>query len=145
MIAMTVPKPKGGGKQETRDVPKPGEGEIRIRVKACGICHSDMFVQEGAWPGIQYPRIPGHEVAGVVDEVGRGVAQWRVGQRVGVGWHGRHCGICVPCRKGDFITCQSLRITGISFDGGYAEYLIAPAAVLAGIPDTLSFPDAAPL
>jgi D-arabinose 1-dehydrogenase-like Zn-dependent alcohol dehydrogenase len=145
MIAMTVPKPKGGGKQETRDVPKPGEGEIRIRVKACGICHSDMFVQEGAWPGIQFPRIPGHEVAGIVDEVGGGVTQWKIGQRVGVGWHGRHCGVCVPCRKGDFVACDVLQITGISFDGGYAEYMIAPASVVAAIPEALSFPDAAPL
>ena len=119
---------------------------MRIKVQACGICHSDSLVKEGHWPGLQYPRVPGHEVVGMVDAVGAGVAQWKPGQRVGVGWHGGHCGYCDSCRSGDFFACQvALQITGISFDGGYADYMVAPAIALALVPDDLPPVDAAPL
>jgi D-arabinose 1-dehydrogenase-like Zn-dependent alcohol dehydrogenase len=129
-----------------RDIPDPGPGQVRIKVEACGVCHSDAMTREGLWPGIQYPRVPGHEVAGIVDAVGEGVAGWTQGQRVGVGWHGGHCGYCDSCRRGDFVTCQiAFQVTGISYDGGYAEYMIAPAGVLASIPEGLSAVDAAPL
>ena len=129
-----------------REIPQPQAGWVRIKVQACGICHSDSLVKEGHWPGLQYPRVPGHEVAGVVDAVGAGVPQWKPGQRVGVGWHGGHCGHCDACRSGDFFGCQAaLQITGISFDGGYADYLVAPAIALALMPDGLSPVEAAPL
>ena len=129
-----------------REIPQPQAGWVRIKVQACGICHSDSLVKEGHWPGLQYPRVPGHEVSGVVDAVGAGVAQWKPGQRVGVGWHGGHCGHCDACRSGDFFGCQvALQITGISFDGGYADYLVAPAIALALMPDGLSPVEAAPL
>jgi D-arabinose 1-dehydrogenase-like Zn-dependent alcohol dehydrogenase len=129
-----------------REIPQPGAGAVRVKVQACGICHSDSFIKEGAWPGIQYPRVPGHEVAGVVDAVGAGVAGWAPGQRVGVGWYGGHCGHCAPCRRGDFVTCQvAPQVSGLTFDGGYAEYMIAPAEALAAIPDGLAPVDAAPL
>jgi D-arabinose 1-dehydrogenase-like Zn-dependent alcohol dehydrogenase len=128
-----------------RDVPEPGPGAVRIRVEACGLCHSDAFVKEGHWPGLRYPRVPGHEVAGVVDEVGSGVTTWRKGQRVGVGWHGGHCGVCTPCRRGDFVACVVLRIPGFSYDGGYAEYMLAPVEALAAIPDDLTAEMAAPI
>jgi D-arabinose 1-dehydrogenase-like Zn-dependent alcohol dehydrogenase len=129
-----------------REITEPGVGHVRIKVDACGVCHSDSMVKEGTWPGIQYPRVPGHEIAGIVDAVGEGVTGWRQGQRVGVGWHGGHCGHCDSCRRGDFVTCQiAFQVTGITYDGGYAEYMIAPAGVLALIPDGLSAVDAAPL
>jgi D-arabinose 1-dehydrogenase-like Zn-dependent alcohol dehydrogenase len=129
-----------------RDIPEPGPGQVRIKVQACGICHSDSIVKEGLFPGIQYPRVPGHEVAGVVDAIGPDVAAWTPGQRVGVGWHGGNCGYCEDCRRGDFFACQvALQITGISFDGGYGDYMIAPAIALALIPDGLSPVEAAPL
>ena len=129
-----------------REIPQPQAGWVRIKVQACGICHSDSLVKEGHWPGLQYPRVPGHEVSGVVDAVGAGVAQWKPGQRVGVGWHGGHCGHCDACRSGDFFGCQAaLQITGISFDGGYADYMVAPAIALALMPDGLSPVEAAPL
>ena len=129
-----------------REVPPPGPGSVRIRVEACGICHSDSFTKTGGWPGIEYPRVPGHEIAGIIDAVGVGVAGWTVGQRVGVGWHGGHCGHCDSCRRGDFVTCQiAPQVPGISYDGGYAEYAIAPAAALAVIPRELSAVEAAPL
>jgi D-arabinose 1-dehydrogenase-like Zn-dependent alcohol dehydrogenase len=119
---------------------------VRVRVEANGICHSDVLTKEGYWPGIEYPRVPGHEVAGAVDAVGDGVAEWKPGDRVGIGWHGGHCGVCDSCRRGDFLTCRvGLRVTGIAFDGGYADYVVAPAAVLARIPDGLSATDAGPL
>jgi D-arabinose 1-dehydrogenase-like Zn-dependent alcohol dehydrogenase len=148
MSRMKVAQVKGPGsgfEVVERDVPEPGPGTVRIRVEACGLCHSDAFVKEGHWPGLQYPRVPGHEVAGVVDEVGPGVVPWRKGQRVGVGWHGGHCGHCRPCRAGDFITCETLQIAGIAYDGGYGEYMIARAEALASIPATLSPEEAAPL
>ncbi|MGV6875842.1 alcohol dehydrogenase [Pseudochelatococcus sp. B33] len=128
-----------------RDMPEPGQGHVRIKVQACGICHSDSLTKEGQWPGLEYPRVPGHEIAGVIDKVGSGVEGWPVGQRVGVGWHGGHCGHCENCRHGDFVLCQSLRVPGISYDGGYAEYMVAPQEALVRIPDDLSDADAAPL
>ena len=128
-----------------REVPSPGHGEVRIRVEACGVCHSDSFTKEGSYPGIRYPRVPGHEVAGRIDAVGPGAEPWRAGQRVGVGWYGGHCGHCDRCRRGDFITCREGRISGVTFDGGYADYMIAPAQALARIPDELAAESAAPL
>jgi len=128
-----------------REVPTPGAGEVRIKVQACGICHSDVLTKEGAWPGIQYPRVPGHEVAGIIDELGAGVTSWTKGQRVGVGWHGGQDNTCPSCRRGDFRNCQNLRIPGISYDGGYQQYMMAPIEALAAIPETLSAVEAAPL
>ena len=116
-----------------------------IKVQACGVCHSDMFTKEGAWPGIQYPRVPGHEVAGVIDELGDGVSDWKKGQRVGVGWHGGHDGTCLACRRGDFGNCQNLKIAGISYDGGYQQYMVAPVEALTAMPESLSDVEAAPL
>ncbi len=129
-----------------REIPEPGAGQVRIKVEACGICHSDAMTKEGLWPGIQYPRVPGHEIAGVVDAVGVGVEGWAKGQRAGVGWHGGHCGYCDSCRRGDFVTCQvAPQVPGIAYDGGYAEYMIAPASALAAIPEGLWAVDAGPL
>jgi D-arabinose 1-dehydrogenase-like Zn-dependent alcohol dehydrogenase len=129
-----------------REVPEPGAGEVRVGVRACGICHSDALVKEGVWPGVQYPRIPGHEVVGVIDAVGPGVAGWKAGERVGVGWHGGHCGQCDTCRRGDFFACPvTQKITAITHDGGYAEQMIAPAASVARVPEGLSDVEAAPL
>ncbi|MBI4401227.1 MAG: alcohol dehydrogenase catalytic domain-containing protein [Nitrospirae bacterium] len=145
MTAVQISRPGATFEVVKREVPEPGSNKVRIKVQACGVCHSDVFVKEGHWPGLQYPRVTGHEVAGVIDEVGPGVTAWRRGQRVGVGWHGGHCGQCVPCRRGDFISCQSLRITGFSDDGGYAQYMIARSDTLAFIPDPLSPLEAAPI
>jgi D-arabinose 1-dehydrogenase-like Zn-dependent alcohol dehydrogenase len=140
-----VSKPGGQLELVERPIPEPGRGQVRIKVEACGICHSDVVVKDGLWPGLQYPRVPGHEIAGRVDAVGTDVASWKAGQRVGVGWHGGHCFTCDPCRRGDFILCRFEKITSISFDGGYAEYMIAPAEAVAAIPDDLSAEEAAPL
>src|SRR5207244_1566127 len=128
-----------------RKIPEPGAGQVRIKVQACGVCHSDVLTKEGLWPGIQYPRVPGHEVAGVIDEVGAGVSAWKKGQRVGVGWHGGRDGTCRECQRGDFRNCQNLKIPGISYDGGYQHYMVAPVEALAAIPETLSDTEAAPL
>jgi D-arabinose 1-dehydrogenase-like Zn-dependent alcohol dehydrogenase len=129
-----------------RALPEPGAGEVRIRVEACGICHSDVLTATGHWPGIVYPRAPGHEVAGVVDKMGTGTAGWAAGDRVGLGWHGGHCGHCESCRRGNFVMCMTAaRVPGIHYDGGYAEYVIAPGATLARIPEGMSAVDAAPL
>ncbi len=128
-----------------KQFPEPGPGQVRIRVQACGVCHSDSLTKLGYWPGIQYPRVPGHEVAGVVDAVGADVPLFKAGQRVGLGWHGGHCNYCPPCRRGDFVLCENAQISGITFDGGYADYVIAPANALAFIPDSLNDVDAAPL
>jgi D-arabinose 1-dehydrogenase-like Zn-dependent alcohol dehydrogenase len=128
-----------------RDIPDPGPRQVRIKVQACGICHSDSFTKMGAFPGIQFPRVPGHEVVGQLDAVGPDVPDWKPGARVGVGWHGGHCGHCASCRRGDFITCATGQIPGISYDGGYADYMIAPFEALAAIPDELSSAEAAPL
>lgn len=145
MKAVQVPKPGADFEIVEREIPKPAAGEVRIKVKACGICHSDMFTKEGAWPGIEYPRVPGHEIAGVVDELGEGVSEWKKGQRVGVGWHGGHDGTCLYCRRGDFRNCRNLKVPGINYDGGYQQYMVAPTDALAAIPDGLSDIDAAPL
>jgi D-arabinose 1-dehydrogenase-like Zn-dependent alcohol dehydrogenase len=146
MRAAQIARPGGNFEIVEREIPQPGAGWVRIKVQACGICHSDSLVKDGLWPGMQYPRVPGHEVVGVVDAVGAGVSQWKTGQRVGVGWHGGHCGYCDACRNGDFFGCQvALQITGISFDGGYAEYMVAPAIAVASVPDSLPPADAAPL
>ncbi len=146
MRVAQVARPNGPFEIVEREVPEPGAGAVRIKVEACGICHSDAFTKEGTWPNVQYPRVPGHEVAGVIDAVGAGVAGWSRGQRVGVGWYGGHCGHCDSCRRGDFITCQiAPQVSGITFDGGYAEYMIAPAVALAVIPQALSAVDAGPL
>lgn len=128
-----------------RDVPEPAARQVRIKVEACGVCHSDVFTVAGQFPGIDYPRVPGHEVVGTIDAVGPDVPDWRVGMRVGVGWHGGHCGHCPSCRRGDFLTCREGKIPGISYDGGYAEYMVAPFEALAAIPDDLAAADAAPL
>ncbi len=146
MRIVQVTRAKGPFEIVEREMPEPGAGFVRIKIEACGICHSDALTKEGMWPGIQYPRVPGHEIAGVVDAVGAGVAGWKEGDRAGLGWHGGHCGYCDSCRRGDFVTCQvALQVPGIAYDGGYAEYTVAPAGVLARIPDTLSAVEAAPL
>jgi D-arabinose 1-dehydrogenase-like Zn-dependent alcohol dehydrogenase len=128
-----------------REIPKPGVGHVRIKVQACGVCHSDVLTKEGLWPGIQYPRVPGHEVAGSIDELGAGVSEWEQGQRVGVGWHGGQDGTCLECRRGDFRNCRNLKISGISYDGGYQQYMVAPVEALVAIPESLSDTEAAPL
>jgi D-arabinose 1-dehydrogenase-like Zn-dependent alcohol dehydrogenase len=127
-----------------RDIPEPGTGQVRVKVEACGICHSDMLVKEGLWPGLQYPRVPGHEVAGRVDALGQGVTGWQKGDRVGAGWHGGHDFVCDECRRGDFAMCVSRKVTGIDYDGGYAEYLLVRAEALAAIPDQLPAEEAGP-
>ncbi len=145
MRVAQIGKPRGPFEVVERPIPEAGAGEVRIRVEACGVCHSDMFVKEGLWPGLRLPRVPGHEIAGRIDALGRGVQGWQVGQRVGVGWHGGHCFHCEACRRGDFILCSSARVTGISHDGGYAEYTVSPAAAVAALPDELPAAEAAPL
>ena len=145
MKVAQISKPGGGFEIVEREIPTPGAGQVRIKVQACGICHSDVLVTEGMWPGIQYPRVPGHEVAGIIDEVGPGVSSWKTGQRVGVGWHGGHDGTCPSCRRGDFGNCRNFQIPGISYDGGYQQYMLAPAAALVSIPESLNAVEAAPL
>jgi D-arabinose 1-dehydrogenase-like Zn-dependent alcohol dehydrogenase len=146
MRAVQIPRPNGPFEIVEREIPEPTPGSVRIKVQACGICHSDSVTKEGLFPGIQYPRVPGHEVVGIVDAVGTGVARWKSGQRVGVGWHGGHCGYCDSCARGDFFACQtSTLIAGVSFDGGYAEYMVAPAEAIAAVPGELSAVEAAPL
>ncbi len=146
MRVVQVPRPKGPFEIVEREIPEPAAGSVRIKVQACGVCHSDSLTKEGAFPGIQYPRVPGHEVIGVVDSVGAGVARWTAGQRVGVGWHGGACGYCDTCRRGDPFACEtSTLVTGITSDGGYAEYMIAPGNALALVPEELSAVEAAPL
>jgi len=145
MRAVQATSPKAGLEIVERPVPEPSAGTVRVKIGACGICHSDSMTVEGHWPGIRYPRVPGHEIAGVVDATGPGVTAWKVGDRVGVGWHGGHCGFCDACRRGDFLACRTAEIPGISYDGGYADYMIAPAVSLARIPDGLSEIEAAPL
>ena len=136
MRAVQVSRAGGALELVERDIPEPQPGWVRVKVDACGVCHSDSLVKEGQWPGIQYPRVPGHEVIGTVDFVGQGVQPWKRGQRVGVGWHGGNCGYCDHCRRGEFFACTvALLTTGISFDGGYAEYMVAPAEALALVPD----------
>ena len=144
MKAAQISKPAGDWELVERDIPEPGVGQVRVKVEACGICHSDVLVKDGLWPGIQYPRVPGHEIAGRVDAIGDHVVEWKKGQRVGVGWHGGHCFVCAQCKRGDFAMCVNRKVTGIDFDGGYAEYLIVPAATLAAIPDELPAEEAGP-
>jgi len=145
MKVVQVAKPNAVLEVVERDVPDPKPRQVRIKVQACGVCHSDVFTVTGAFPGIQYPRVPGHEVVGVIDAVGADVPDWKQGMRVGVGWHGGHCGHCSSCRRGDFITCVQGQVPGIAYDGGYAEYMIAPFEALAAIPEDLKSEDAAPL
>ncbi len=145
MKAVQISKAGGNFEVVERPIPEPARGQVRINVEACGICHSDALVKEGYWPGIQYPRVPGHEIAGRIDALGADVTLWKKGQRVGVGWHGGHCFQCDPCRRGDFVLCKFEKITAISFDGGYAEYMVAPAEAVAAMPDDLPSAEAAPL
>lgn len=145
MQAVQISDAGGDFELVKRDIPSPGPGEVRVRVEACGICHSDAFVKEGTFPGLQYPRVPGHEVAGRIDAVGEGVTAWQRGQRVGVGWHGGHCWHCQACREGDFVACEQAQITGVTRDGGYAQYMLADAGALVRVPDELESMAAAPL
>jgi D-arabinose 1-dehydrogenase-like Zn-dependent alcohol dehydrogenase len=145
MTAAQVSRPGGDFELVEREIPKPGPGQVRIRVQACGVCHSDVLTKEGLWPGLQYPRVPGHEVAGVLDEVGAGVTAWTKGQRVGVGWHGGHDNTCRECRRGDFRNCRNAQVCGISYDGGYQQYMVAPVEALVAIPEGLKDTEAAPL
>jgi D-arabinose 1-dehydrogenase-like Zn-dependent alcohol dehydrogenase len=147
MRAVQVSRPGGPLELVERPIPDPGPGSVRIKVQACGICHSDVMTKDGLWPGITFPRVPGHEVIGLIDAVGKDVpARWKTGQRVGVGWHAWHCGYCDPCRRGDFFACQTgVQVTGISLDGGYADYMIAPYTAVALVPAELAAADGAPL
>jgi D-arabinose 1-dehydrogenase-like Zn-dependent alcohol dehydrogenase len=145
MRVAQVTTPHGPIEVLDRPISDPGAGKVRVKVEACGICHSDSITKESLFPGIAYPRIPGHEVTGTVDALGEGVTNWTKGQRVGIGWAGGHCTVCHPCRRGDFAACQNLQIPGIFYDGGYAEYMITSAQGLAAIPDAISFTEAAPL
>jgi D-arabinose 1-dehydrogenase-like Zn-dependent alcohol dehydrogenase len=146
MRAVQVPRPNGSFEIVEREIPEPGAGTVRVKVQACGVCHSDSVTKEGLFPWIQYPRVPGHEVIGVVDAVGQGVPRWKTGQRVGVGWHGGHCGYCDSCSRGNFFACEtSTQVSGLTYDGGYADYMIAPAEALASVPDELSAVEGAPL
>ena len=145
MKAVQVSKPGGNFEVVERPIPEPGRAQVRIKVEACGVCHSDAIVKQSGFPGLQYPRVPGHEIAGRIDKVGADVTPWKPGQRVGVGWHGGHCFTCDPCRRGQFILCKFEKITGISYDGGYAEYVVVPAEAVAAMPDELPADEAAPL
>lgn len=145
MKVAQISKPGAPFELVDRPIPQPGSGTVRIKVEACGLCHGDVVVKEGHWPGLQYPRVPGHEIAGRIDAVGANVSNWKVGQRVGVGWHGGHDFVCDSCRGGDFLLCANAKATGISFDGGYAEYMVAPAEAVARIPDEIPADQAAPL
>jgi D-arabinose 1-dehydrogenase-like Zn-dependent alcohol dehydrogenase len=145
MKVAQIPKAGGDFQIVEREIPQPGAGRVRIKVQACGVCYSDLFTKEGALPGIEYPRVPGHEVAGIIDEVGDRVSEWNKGQRVGVGWHGGHDGTCLACRRGDFRNCRNLKVPGISYDGGYQQYMVAPVEALTAIPASLSDVEAAPL
>ncbi len=145
MKAVQVPKAGADFKIVEIDKPTPKDNEVLIKVEACGICHSDNFVKEGGFPELEYPRVPGHEVVGIVEKVGKEVKNWKKGQRVGVGWHGGHCFTCEPCRRGNFINCENAKVAGISYDGGYAEYMCAPQEAVASIPKELSSEEAAPL
>jgi D-arabinose 1-dehydrogenase-like Zn-dependent alcohol dehydrogenase len=145
MKVAQISKPGAGFEMVEREIPEPGAGQVRIKVQACGVCHSDVLTVEGSWPGIQYPRVPGHEVAGIIDEVGSGVSAWKKGQRVGVGWHGGQDNTCRECRRGDFRNCQNVKICGINYDGGYQQYMVAPVEALVAIPENLNDAEAAPL
>ncbi len=144
MKAAQISKAGGDWELVEREIPEPGPGQVRVKVEACGICHSDVLVKDGLWPGLQFPRVPGHEVAGRIDAMGDHVHVWSKGQRVGVGWHGGHDFVCEQCRRGDFAMCVNRKVTGFDFDGGYAEYMIAPASALAAIPDEIPAEEAGP-
>jgi D-arabinose 1-dehydrogenase-like Zn-dependent alcohol dehydrogenase len=144
MKAAQISKADSDWELVERDIPEPDAGKVRIKVEACGICHSDVIVKKGLWPGLQFPRVPGHEVAGRIDSVGPNVTEWKKGQRVGVGWHGGHCFVCKQCRRGDFTMCVNRKITGLDFDGGYSEYMIAPASAVAAMPEGLPAEEAGP-
>ena len=145
MMAVQVPKPGADFEVVEREIPEPGAAQVRIRVQACGVCHSDVFTKDGLFPGITYPRVPGHEIAGVIDEVGAGVTEWKKGERVGVGWHGGQDGTCLACRRGDFVNCANGKVCGISYDGGYQEFMVAPVEAVAHMPESLDAAEAAPL
>ncbi|HET8926166.1 MAG TPA: alcohol dehydrogenase [Candidatus Acidoferrum sp.] len=145
MMVAQIPKAGAGFQVVEREIPEPVAGQVRIKVQACGVCHSDMVTKEGLFPGIEYPRVPGHEVAGIIDELGAGVSEWQKGQRVGVGWHGGHDGTCLQCRRGDFRNCRNLKVPGINYDGGYQQYMVAPSEAVVAIPESLSDVEAAPL
>lgn len=145
MRAVQVPGPGKPFELVEREIPSPKKGSVRVKVQACGVCHSDSFTKDGVFPGIQYPRVPGHEIAGVIDALGEDTGNWKVGQRVGIGWHGGHCKICNSCRRGDFMTCSYFQIPGVTYDGGYADYVIVPTEALALIPDNLSPTEVGPL
>ena len=145
MKVAQIAKPGADFQIVEREIPTPDTGHVRIKVQACGVCHSDVLTKDGLWPGIQYPRVPGHEVVGIIDEVGAGVSEWTMGQRVGVGWHGGHDGTCIACRRGDFGNCRNMKIAGISYDGGYQQYMVAPVEALVAIPESLNDTEAAPL
>ena len=145
MKVAAISKPGADFSIMEREVPNPQAGHVRIKVQACGVCHSDQLTKEGLWPGIQYPRVPGHEVVGIIDEVGAGVSTWKKGQRVGVGWHGGQDNTCIECRRGDFANCRNVQVAGISYDGGYQQYMIAPIEALASVPESLSAAEAGPL
>jgi D-arabinose 1-dehydrogenase-like Zn-dependent alcohol dehydrogenase len=145
MKVAQVSKPGAEFQLVERDIPEPSAGQVRIKVQACGVCRSDVLTKEGSWPGIQYPRVPGHEVAGIIDELGAGVSPWKKGERVGVGWHGGHDNTCRECRRGDFRNCRNQKVCGISYDGGYQQYMLAPVEALVRIPEALRDADAAPL
>jgi D-arabinose 1-dehydrogenase-like Zn-dependent alcohol dehydrogenase len=145
MRAVQISKAGGAFESVEREIPEPAQNQVRIKVEACGVCHSDVFVKSGAYPGLQLPRIPGHEIAGRIDAVGGKVTNWKAGERVGVGWHGGHCFVCNACRKGHFLNCEKAQVTGISYDGGYAEYVVVPQEAVARIPDKLDAINAGPL
>lgn len=145
MRAVQIPGPKMPFELIEKEIPTPKRGTVRVKIQACGICHSDSFTKEGLFPGVRYPIVPGHEIAGVIDAVGEDIGEWKVGQRVGIGWHGGHCKTCQSCRRGDFMTCSKMQTPGISYDGGYAEYFIAPIEALALVPDELSPIEVGPL
>src|SRR5208337_2830616 len=145
MKVAQIPKAGADFQIIEREIPKPSAGHVLIKVLACGVCHSDVLTKEGSWPGIEYPRVPGHEVVGIIDELGAGVSEWKKGQRIGVGWHGGHDGTCLQCRRGDFGNCRNLKIAGISYDGGYQQYMVAPVEALTAMPEGLTDAEAAPL
>ena len=145
MKVAQVSKPGADFQVIEREIPVPAAGQVRIKVQACGVCHSDVLTKEGLLPGIQYPRVPGHEVVGFIDEVGTGISEWKKGQRVGVGWHGGHDNTCLECRRGDFNNCKNLQIAGVHYDGGYQQYMVAPVEALVSVPVGLSDAEAAPL
>jgi D-arabinose 1-dehydrogenase-like Zn-dependent alcohol dehydrogenase len=145
MRVVQVPRPNAPFEMVERPIAEPGRGQVRLRVQACGVCHSDSFTKQGAYPGLEFPRVPGHEIIGLIDTVGSDVPGWKPGTRVGVGWHGGHCGHCASCRRGDFLTCQRRQIPGITYDGGYAQYMLAPFEALVSVPAELSSAEAAPM